>query len=138
MSENEGVFKALSANWKEEHLKALAYAFAWIAAADRDIAFAETHRFPDIVRDQLGLESLHFGQITAYFDAAVAEILADPEAGFEKAVATIKAAIALGLQVDDVISAARIAVVADLRIEKVEETALKRLAEALGVDVGAV
>lgn len=137
MSDHEKL-AAKKAKWKEEHLKALAYAFAWVAAADRDIAFAETHRFPAIMREMLDLDVLPFGHITAHFDKAVKEILKDPEAGFQKALEQIRRAIDHDLDVEDVIAAARIAVVADLKIEKVEETALKRLAEALGVDSGAV
>lgn len=138
MSKRKKLFKDISDQWKEEHLEALAWAFALIAAADRNIAYAETHRFLDVARDQFELEHVPFGHLAARFDDAVEAILNDPDRGWAQAMDAIRAAVDHGLRVKDVISAARIAVVADLRIEKVEETALHRLASELGVDPDAV
>ncbi len=119
---------------REALLTALASAFALIACADNQLDRREIDRFFEVVRSTDKLASLDLRKIEKEFTGITQALIEDYAAAREEALANIAKMKRDKDDVDIVLSASQIAIVADERLEDSEETVLKDICEALGVD----
>lgn len=115
-------------------LRAVAGAFALIACADGHLADAEVERFLTLVEGQDALKSVSVEDLEQRFRKLSATFTAEYDLGERKATELVAAVRHDPEAVELVIRAAQIAIVADERLEPVEEVALTRLCRALEVD----
>ena len=119
---------------REALLTALASAFALIACADHQLDRREIDRFFEVVRSTDRLASLDLRRIEKEFTGITEGLIEDYGAGREEALANIAKMKRDQDDRDIILSASQIAIVADERLEDSEETVLKDICEALGVD----
>ena len=120
--------------FSDEALKGLAAAFALVAAADLELAEEEVERFLELVRVDQRLSEIDAKLLEPRFRALTNSILENPEVGRHAAFELIHSIKELPGLPQKIIEAAQIAVVADARIEDTEESTLREIAEALGID----
>lgn len=118
----------------ELSLKALSAAFALVAAADLELAESEVERFMELVQVDQRLSKLDASLLEPRFRALVEAIMENPEVGRHSALKLLEACKDDPIRAQRIIEAAQIAVVADARIEESEETTLREIAVALGLD----
>ncbi len=131
MSEEvNGVWQELDARGTEL-LRAVSAAFAFVACADGSLDPREVERFAEWAAAQPGLAG--DVDLEAHL-RALHRALALDFAEAERHIAASLSAVKDDAQKrETVLAAARIAVVADGRLEPMEEAALRRVCEALGV-----
>lgn len=133
-SEAEQSWRRFHAAVGDDGLRAVSAAFASVACADGQLDDREVQRFLAWIGDQAAFA----GQDLAALEAGVRELAAAFRVDYDEAARRATEAIA-GMRLDElrrelVLRAAQIAMVADERLEPVEETALARICAALGVD----
>ncbi len=115
-----------------ELFEALAAAYALVATADLEVPEVEISRFQGWARD-VGFGARDAERLCERCRTLAARLLGDRPGRAEalERVASIKGG---GKRASLVLGAARVAVVADARLEEVEEIALREVATALGMD----
>ena len=111
--------------------RAVSAAFAFVACADGSLAEREVERFAEWATEQSGLAGLDLEARLRQLHRAFALDFDEAERHVTTALAAVKDD---AVKRETVLTAARIAVVADGRLEPVEEAALRRVCEALGVE----
>jgi tellurite resistance protein len=115
-------------------LRAVCGAFAIIASADGDVAEAEIERFLQVVRTRAdAFPALDLRRLEASFRDLGQALLTDPDEGRRRALAAIAAVRGEPKHCDLVLAAARIAVVADDRVQGCEKQVLADVGAALGM-----
>jgi tellurite resistance protein len=112
-------------------LDAAARAFAMVSLADGKLSPAEEHRFARFAAQDPALRSAARGDVRAAWKQAVKDVNASPS--FGAPLVTIRTEISTDEDKATVMRAAQAAVVADNKLEPQENTAMRSLAEALGL-----
>lgn len=132
MSEEvDDVWQALDAHGTEL-LRAVSAAFAFVACADGSLHPREVERFAEWTAAQPGLPG--DVDLEARLRALHRAFALDFDEAERRVAAWLSAVKDDAAKRETVLAAARIAVVADGRLEPVEEAALRRVCEALGVE----
>jgi tellurite resistance protein len=115
-------------------LRAVCGAFAVVATADGDVADVEIERFLQVVRARADVfPALDLERLEDSFRDLAQALLTDPEDGRRRALAAIAAVRGDPKHRDLVLAAARIAVLADDRVQGCEQRVLTDVRAALGV-----
>ena len=115
---------------------AVAAAFAYVSCADGELAPAERERFLAFAEAEPGLATDAAQAAAGRFDARAAAFREDFAAAERDAFEVI-GRVRGSAHADSVLRAAQVAVVADERLADVEEAAVARVCEALGIDPAA-
>lgn len=145
MSHNEQAAYAI-ASWQrfdsqvtDDLARAVISAFILVAVADGDLAQSEIDRFISMMEAQDEIVgSIGIDRIRLLFHDIGSAILSDPVAGREHALELIAAVTGNADYCELVRSAAEIALIADSRELASEETVMKSICDALGVEVRAI
>lgn len=117
-------------------LRAVCGAFAIVASSDGDVADAEIDRFLQVVRARSdAFPALDLARLEDSFRDLGQALLTDPVEGRRRALAAIAAVHGNPTHCDLVMSAARIAVMADDRVQGCEQRVLGDVGAALGLAV---
>ncbi|MEC7524861.1 MAG: TerB family tellurite resistance protein [Myxococcota bacterium] len=114
-------------------LRAVSGAFAFVACADAHLADAEVDRFLAWVAEQDAFEKLPADRLEGHFRGLADAFAKDFAEGERRATASVSAVSDDPRARELVLSAARVAVVADERLMEVEEAAVARVRAALGL-----
>ncbi|HJL17411.1 MAG TPA: TerB family tellurite resistance protein [Sandaracinaceae bacterium LLY-WYZ-13_1] len=135
MSEGpEAIWERFDREVDDDLLSAVAGAFAFVACADAHLADDEVERFLGWVREEPAFAALKDRDLEPVFRDLARAFAADFDEGARRATEAVGAVKGSEEGRALVLRAAQIAVVADEKLKAVEETALARLCEALGVD----
>lgn len=113
-------------------LDAAARAFAMVSFADGRLTQAEQHRFARFVAREPSLKSSAQADVRAAWNQAVKDVKASPS--FGAPLVAIRTEVTTPADKATVMRAAQDAVVADNKLAPQESTAIRTLAEALGLD----
>lgn len=116
-----------------ELFDAIAAAYALVATADHDLADVEIDRLRGWGREQ-GFGGSDIDELSARCRAFGQAILAHASSNRKAALERVRAVRDGGKRATLVLGAARVAVVADARLEETEEQVLRQIATALGLD----
>lgn len=112
--------------------RAVIEAFVYVAASDGSFAAPELERFVRWAKEQPLFADKEPAQLAASFGDVAARFVGDFEDAQEAALALIAEQSGSAEAEELLMRAAGVAVVADGRLEEVEETAVDRVARALG------
>ncbi len=119
-------------------LRAVCGAFAVVATSDGDVADVEIERFLQVVRARADVfPALDLERLEDSFRDLAQALLTDPEDGRRRALAAIAAVRRDPKHCDLVLAAARIAVLADDRVQGCEQQVMADVRAALGVAANA-
>jgi tellurite resistance protein len=113
-------------------LDACARAFAMVAYADGSLSAAEEHRFARFVAGDAALKSLAQSDVRTAWTQAVKSVKASPS--FGEPLVVIRTEVFSPSDKATVMRAGQAAAVADNKLELQENAAIRKLAEALGLD----
>ena len=141
MIPDESVAYALAA-WKrfddgvsDGLLRAVAGAFVLVAAADGELSRDEADRFVEMLRSKADVFApIDFAELAKTFRDLSEAMIADPEDGKRLALQYVARVKGVPQHAELVQSGAEIAAAADGRLEYVEESVMRDVREALGVD----
>ncbi|GAB5542673.1 MAG: TerB family tellurite resistance protein [Sandaracinaceae bacterium] len=134
--EAEGIWRRFDEEVSDALLRAVSGAFAFVACADAHLAEAEVERFLAWVEARDVFERLPADRLEAHF-RGLAQAFAHDFADGERRATEAVAAVGQDPRARElVLSAARVAVVADERLMEVEEAAVARIRAALGLVEG--
>ncbi len=115
-------------------LRAVCAAFALVAMADGNLDRRESQRFLGLLRQRFReIPKLDFSRTEAHFQALAEALLSDPEAGRRRALGELSALRGQSEPAELVRSAARLALIADSRIDPTETELYAEICEALGL-----
>jgi tellurite resistance protein len=115
-------------------LRALAGAFALVAASDGELARSEVDGFVDMLRGKADVFSgLDFEALESTFRELTDALIANPEDGRQRAFNCITRVAGDPVRSELVRGAARIAVASDGRVRASEEATLQEISKALGL-----
>jgi tellurite resistance protein len=113
-------------------LDACARAFAMVSFADGNLSPAEEHRFARFVAGDASLKSSAQADVRAAWKQAVRDVKAAPS--FGEPLVVIRTEVFSPSDKATVMRAGQAAAVADNKLELQENAAIRKLAEALGLD----
>lgn len=134
--EAERIWQRFDAEVTDDLLRAVSGAFAFIACADAHLDDREVERFLAWVGEHPAFAALDRSSLEARFRELAEAFREDFEEGERRATEAIARVRGSEHDRDLVLRAAQIAVVADERLEAVEEAALGHVCAALGVEPG--
>lgn len=115
-------------------LRAASGAFIVVACADGSLDDSEIDIFLDMVRDTRSFAQVDMEALEQHFRALGKAILRDLDGGRRRALEAVALVKGNDKQTALVVSAAQSAILADARMQSVEETALRQICEVLGLD----
>ena len=123
------------ASVSDDLLRALSAAFALVAAADGELAKSEVDRFVELLRSKAEVFSgVDFEVLEQDFRDLAASLVADPEQGRLRACDCIARVKGDPARCELVRSGAAIAIAADGRVRGPEESAMRDICNALGLE----
>jgi tellurite resistance protein len=126
------------ASVSDDLLRALSAAFALVAAADGELAKSEVDEFAELMRGNAGVfTGVDFEALEIAFRDLAASLVADPEQGRLRACDCIARVKGDAARCELVRSGAAIALAADGRVRAPEETAMRDICTALGLETSA-
>lgn len=132
--EAERIWRRFDEAVGDDLLRAVAGAFAFVACADAHLADEEVDRFIAWVREREAFAALDEAALERSFRELAGAFREDFDEGARRATEAVARVKGSEESRELVLRAAQIAVVADERLEAVEEAALARICAALGVD----
>lgn len=130
----EEIWKRFDADVSDAVLRAVSGAFAFVACADAHLDDREVGRFLRWVHERPEFAALRDTDLEPRFRELAAAFQADFEEGVRRAASAVAAVKNDPEGRDLVLRAAQIAMVADEKLQTVEEVAFGRVCQALGVD----
>lgn len=118
----------------DELLRAVSGAFAVVACADGCLDESEIQMFLDLIKDTREFAKVDRGALEQHFRALGKAIVADFDEGRRRALQEIALVKGYNDRTALVVSAAQIAIIADAKLQEVEEAALRQICEVLGLD----
>lgn len=135
MAYAQATWSRFEADISNELLRAVCASFALVATADGRVDQREVDRFLKLLRDNLdALPGLDLSQVEERFLELTEAILSDPEGGRGHALAEVACLRGQADASELVSSAARVAVIADSRIDPSETKVLDEIRQALATD----
>ena len=123
------------ASVSDDLLRALSAAFALVAAADGELAKSEVDQFVDLLRGKSDVfTGVDFSALEQAFRDLAASLIADPEQGRLRACDCIARVKGDAARCELVRSGAAIAIAADGRVRAPEESAMRDICNALGLE----
>ena len=132
--EAERIWQRFDAEVTDDLLRAISGAFAFVACADAHLDDKEVARFLSWVGQHDAFAALDKGALEERFRELAEAFRADFDEGARRATEAVARVKGSDEGRELVLRAAQIAVVADERLEAVEEAALARVCASLGVD----
>lgn len=117
----------------DDALRAVCGGFALVAVADGDLDERETERFMRLVRQQFdAFPGLDLDRVESHFRDLTQALLTDPEAGHARALEEVACVAGKPRESELVRTAARVAMIADERLDPGEARVLDEIKKILG------